>query len=378
MDTVYLMGEACRNFHPLLERLGFAVIQEGDTDHSVKQIFEQHIIDIVVLESSTLPDPLDLINYLRNQVATTTVPVLVLGDCSNPELKDEMVEIVPETTSPGLLASKIATLLRMRKIEGTSLDAEIGQMNAALRDSNEKVKRDILEAQHIQQATLPSKIPQGNNFKIGFKYIPLEELGGDWFSVWQDSEGGIYLLIADVTGHGLAAAFIGGWINLALNSIKTTSPAQCLKDINTLITPLLPEGRFITTTCARFDPKTGVLKVARAGHPPSVLYRAKTNTCELLQEGGFAVGFMDEIFLKDQTVTLENGDIFVLLTDGILEAMNLSNKMYGIEGVDDFLKKAVNKENPEELINELLNNVKVFTDGRILKDDNTVLVLRKC
>jgi phosphoserine phosphatase RsbU/P len=109
-----------------------------------------------------------------------------------------------------------------------------------------------------------------------------------------------------------------------------------------------------------------------------VLYRAKTNTCELLQEGGFAVGFMDEIFLKDQTVTLENGDIFVLLTDGILEAMNLSNKMYGIEGVDDFLKKAVNKENPEELINELLNNVKVFTDGRILKDDNTVLVLRKC
>src|SRR4029079_8459183 len=133
------------------------------------------------------------------------------------------------------------------------------------------------EARSIQLALLPTSLPKSSKFEIAASYQPLEEVGGDWYYARTEKSGQVSMVIADVTGHGLSAAFIGTMTKLAMTAADRENPAERLFHMNRLMAPQLPDGRFVTMPSVLYTPETGEVQAGRAGHPPALLLHTATN-----------------------------------------------------------------------------------------------------
>jgi phosphoserine phosphatase RsbU/P len=383
MDSVLIISEQPEQYSHFLERLGYNTLCENSQEKSSTLIalFNNRVIDLVLLDGTTVTDHAEIVTFLRGQELTKLLPIIVVANTVENGVTDSnadgRLEVVEPNTSKGIIASRAAMLLRLRKVDGKNPNAHIADLNAALRDFSEKLTKDLEEAQEIQLATLPKSIPYGETFDIAYSYEPLEELGGDWFFIQEESDSSISFLVADVTGHGLAAAFIGAWIKLALWAVSNPAPEIRLAEMNRHITPQMPDGRFITMTCLNYSPSTGVLRQARAGHPPTFLLRANSHEVIQLLGDGFALGFFDEGSYEALQETLAIGDVVVLCTDGIVEAANMNSKLYGPEGVVLALQQIKPEDSAQSIMETVIKDLTKFTDGRIIKDDVTLIVLKR-
>jgi phosphoserine phosphatase RsbU/P len=189
--------------------------------------------------------------------------------------------------------------------------------------------------------------------------------------------GRVQLQIADVTGHGLAAAFIGSMTKLAMYAGARDEPHELLEEMNRLMTPHMPEGRFVTMASTVFDPASGALRFSSAGHPPAIVFRRASKEFGELKAKGFAIGFTDDATFAHVESVIERGDVVVLLTDGILEAQNRSGEMYGSDRLGELLKRMPPEATADEITAAALEDLHLFREGRILKDDVTMLVLKR-
>jgi sigma-B regulation protein RsbU (phosphoserine phosphatase) len=246
-----------------------------------------------------------------------------------------------------------------------------------LRDFTEKFKRELDEARAIQQSLLPKTLPHDPRFEIAALYEPLEEVGGDWFYIDQSSSGKLRVQIADVTGHGLSAAFIGSMTKLAMMAAGEEAPAALLTRMNALMAAQIPEGKFVTMFSYALDPVSGALRYARAGHPQGLLFRAETGEVEELHGEGFPVGFFEDSHYEEREAQLSSGDFIVVLTDCIPEAQNMGGETYGFERLrESLIRVGKTAKTPSEVIAKLVDDFENFRAGRILKDDVTLIVLR--
>jgi len=277
------------------------------------------------------------------------------------------------------VVSRIATQIRMRKIAGEEkgLEATLAEMNATLRDHHDRFSRELAEARAIQQALLPASLPTDPRFSLAASYDPLEELGGDWYFVGREPSGRLSIQIADVTGHGLSAAFVCSMTRLALSAAPVEEPHLRLKEMNRLMSGQLPEGRFVTMAGVLYDPDSGRLVVARAGHPPALLVDRTAGQVRHLGGEGFPIGFVEECDYTPEEATLARGDCLVLVTDGITEAQNRSRQMYGLSRLGEVLLVAGADPSAGELATHALNDFNTWRDGRKLKDDITLVVLKR-
>jgi serine phosphatase RsbU (regulator of sigma subunit) len=374
MNSIYLIGSESLKLKPFLEKLGYIVVVESEQEKTV-QILEERIVDLVVIGVNNDNESYDLVEFLRNFPPTLTTPVLVFGEEDELKAKDERI-VYLKSGSIGVIAGKIAALLRLRKLDGAELNGDIVDMNLALRDYDAKIQKDLAEARLIQLSTIPESVPIISGVDISYSFSPLEELGGDWFYVQKEDDGTISTIIADVTGHGLAAAFIGGWLKLALVSANNLDPKERLAKINSLITPLMPEGRFITVSLAQYSPNSGRLRQATGGHPPSII-KKKSGEVVKLKGDGFAIGFMDSDSYVITEESLDVGDVFIMVSDGITEAMNMSSEMYGINGLINAINLCDISQSALNIQEAILANLNEFTGGRIIKDDITIVVLKR-
>lgn len=378
MDSVLIISDAPDNYAPFLERLGYHTIKENpkESENSVTTLLEERIVDLILVDGNTVSDHSEMINYLRNQELTKLLPILVIG--AETGFTDQRIERLAGDASKGIIASRIATLLRLRKMDGKSPEAHIIDLNLALRDFTEKLTKDLQEAQKIQLATLPKETPHGAAFDIAYFYEPLEELGGDWFYIHQEDDGSISFIIADVTGHGLAAALIGGWIKLGFGATNgITNPSERMAKINDLITPQMPDGRFITMSCVNYNPTSHLVRQARGGHPATVLLKSATQSTSEILGDGYALGFFDGADYELSETTLDIGDVLVLCTDGIAEAQNMNSKFYGNEGIQRVLRDLRPEASAHDIMEKICEDLKNFTGGRSIKDDITLIVLKR-
>ena len=251
MDTILLLSKEEQKFEKFLRKLGYEVFLPQDV-LPIKDLIQQKVLDLIVLDTAFECDPVEFCEFLRNNESTKQVPVVcLLNDKLNGykirDLGHDKIEMIPAPYSIGSVAAKIATQLRLRKIAGEqNRSATLAEANAALRDLNARFRRDMEQARSIQHALLPEKIPENEKFDLSVYYKPLEEVGGDWYFLNLNSEDKLSLQVADVTGHGLAAAFIGSMTRLALTAANKENPAELVKEANRLMAPQLPQGNFIT------------------------------------------------------------------------------------------------------------------------------------
>jgi len=385
MDTVLLFSGGNLKLSNLLERLGYkVVISDGACDLS--ELLGATVVDAVVLDKDIRSengavDRVELSSFLREFQGTKDAPV-ILHEVSASERtiakhrNTSRVELVDEGSSVGLLASRIAMALRLRKGSGQDAQASLADANTALRDLNTRFLREREEARSIQESLLPHKLPNDPRYELACSYQPLDEVGGDWYYVKKEPSGCIMLQIADVTGHGLAAAFIGSMTKLALSAVLNEAPAERLAEMNKLMTPQLPEGRFVTIASALYDPTNGKLDLAVGGHPAPIVYSSRTGQASTLTGDGFAFGFFDGGEYQGASVNLEPGDLVVLYTDGISEAQNRDMKMFGMDRVREVVASSA-AGGSAAVLTALVTELDRFMDGRALKDDVTLVALRR-
>jgi sigma-B regulation protein RsbU (phosphoserine phosphatase) len=366
----------------MLKKLGYNV-ERVSAAESVTDIIGGRVVDIIVLDGRETLNLGDYCEFFRVQEATRALPIVVLAaseaesvDLQEKNLPD--VEVMPGPFSIGKLAGRVATKLRLRKFAGQDdLKASVAEINATLRDLNARLKKDLDDARSIQQSLLPESLPGSDTYQVAASYQPLEEVGGDWYCANRFSDGSIILSVADVTGHGLSAAFIGSMAKLALTAAGEREPNEVLREMNRLMAPQIPSGRFVTMCCGRYYPDTGVLQFARAGHPPAVLVRASDGSVEMLAGDGFALGFFEDSEYEAVNAQLNPGDLLLLYSDGISEAQNRSQVLFGTERLAEALAKHHTGESLGEILSGILDDFDDFREERILKDDVTLLVLRR-
>lgn len=244
-------------------------------------------------------------------------------------------------------------------------------------DLNKRLEQQLVQIANIQRSLLPQTLPEIPGLKMAASYLTSDESGGDYYDFFPFADGRWGVAIADVSGHGAAAATVMAMLHAILHGYEATdlSPAAILKYANRRLVGTLREGSFVTAFLGVYDSKEATLTFARAGHNPPRLKHGDTGrVTDLAGEGDPPLGLFDEFEPTQEVVRLGRGDTVVLYTDGITEAMNGAREMFGVAGLDAALVKCSGE--PDCVIDSVHKALFEHTGRRARDDDQTLVALR--
>jgi phosphoserine phosphatase RsbU/P len=235
---------------------------------------------------------------------------------------------------------RLLRLLRVLKLQTHILETtvaertrELADKNASLEQAQAQIKAELEVARALQIAILPATFPAKPGCDGAARMIPATTMCGDFYDFIELPDGRIGLVMADVSGHGVPAAFFMAVARTNLRDLAAlyTDPGACLAHTNQTLCAQNPMDLFVTVFYCVFDPTTGVLRYANGGHNPPYLRRANGSVEALGGAGGLVLGAMPDVEFPDHTVALRSGDRLVLYTDGVTEACNPADEAYGAE-----------------------------------------------
>jgi sigma-B regulation protein RsbU (phosphoserine phosphatase) len=238
----------------------------------------------------------------------------------------------------------------------------------------QRLEQEINIARDIQQALLPRNFPDAPNFAVTGVNFPCLSVGGDYFDVFPLSDGRTAFVIADVSGKGLGAAILTTMLQGALSGMTLgTDPARVFNHVNRFLCDHSEVGRYATVFFGILD-QDGHLEFINAGHPSPFLIRRGAAE-EAFTEGSYPVGLVPEAQYTAACLKLEPGDTLVLFTDGVTEAMDPDDQLFGVPRLKQLLTGQ--PECPLEHLQKcVLEAVENFTRGARQADDLTLLIVR--
>jgi len=240
-----------------------------------------------------------------------------------------------------------------------------------------QAERELGVAGEIQASLIPHSFPQSDRFEIYGFSIPAKGVGGDYYDYIDFGNNKVVLTMFDVSGKGVPAALIMVMIRSILRTVASLN--EDTKDVvarlNNTIAGEIVEDRYATGFYLLFDAEKGIMSYTNAGHGPLILYRAATDDFEFLDTEGMPIGIMSGVEYGQNYTVMENGDIAVLYTDGINEAMNENHEEFGMERFKEVIR-AYRKESARDICNRVLEAVTQFSGTAPQHDDETLLVLK--
>lgn len=243
----------------------------------------------------------------------------------------------------------------------------------------QQVDRQMRVVADIQKSLLPAQVPDIPTMDIAVHYRASEHAGGDYYDFFPLEDGRWGILIADVCGHGTPAAVLMAVTHCLAHTLpqKTVGCAEVLNYANHHLTKRYTAdgGKFVTMFYGIYDPKTRQLSYACAGHNPPRVKRCGNQTLfSLDQASDLPLGIIQDTAYDCASVQLLPGDLLVLYTDGITEAMNPSGEQFDIHRLDSALANCGN--DASSLIDNVLAAVDTFTQGNPADDDRTLVVAK--
>ena len=234
------------------------------------------------------------------------------------------------------------------------------------------MEREAQQAWEIQKAFLPKEFPVVLNLQIDGSCQPARVVAGDYYDAFLVGEGKLAVVIADVVGKGLPAAFLMSNLQATVrhSAGDTRSPSSVCQDVNRLMARNVQLGKFVTFFYALFDIETRRFFCSNAGHNPPVLLR-KDGTVVRFEEGGLPIGLFPDSTYTQQELVLESGDRLVLFTDGVTEARNAEDEEFGEDRLIALVREHVDAKTLRRVVVEA---VETFSGGA-MQDDVTVLAL---
>jgi len=366
-----------------------------------KQAFETARVYLFLSVASLLVEIIVMYFVLRKQVASPLMDMMAatsrvaLGDLNvllhSARREDELGQLSSQFNA---MAGAVST--REQSLKNALVELEDSRRQLA---AKEALERELEIARTIQVSLVPQTLHLKGLDAAG-KMLPAEEVGGDYYDAFQ-ADGADWLLIGDVSGHGVTAGLIMMMVQTAvrtavLNAGATPqegpgapesdaplSPSRVLNMVNRSIfgnLQRIDKNQYMTLTAFRIEGHT----FTYAGrHQDIIIYRAATRKIECLETDGMWLGIMDDIsqLVEDRTFRVDEGDIVLLYTDGLPEAKRLG-RFLGIEGLVEVFGHAVatshrsGAEEPGDS-QEILESILEQTEDYEFKDDVTLLVVRK-
>ncbi len=238
---------------------------------------------------------------------------------------------------------------------------------------------DELElSQVVQRALLPQNVPTISGVDVAAFSRPADIIGGDYFDFFHFRDGTHGLVIADVSGHGVAAGMLMSSLQTALRTMApdTDSPAEILERINRFYIHNINFTTFVTVFLARFDPISLELTYVNAGHNPPAVHRRAGNEIHWLNPTAPAIGLAEFFRPRIESVTLAKGDSLLLYTDGVTEAVNAAgDEQFGQARLADLLSQNSNLAAPD-ILHSMYERASEFGNYRSLADDVTMVALK--
>jgi serine phosphatase RsbU (regulator of sigma subunit)/CBS domain-containing protein len=280
---------------------------------------------------------------------------------------------------------KVIGIISTRRLMGWRdhvLTQQVEVRTRELRAANEELLARDAELRHNLRAAgrlqnrllLPQARPDWPDLRWGIHFAPLDHLGGDYYDFARPDPDHLGILIADASGHSIAAAMVAIMCRFAFAEVaaREVHPGEVLSAVNERLQGLT-EDRFVTAFYAVLNRRTRVLRYANAGHPYPLWFAARTAEVRPLAAQGFLLGIMPGEQYRERTVELEPGDRLCFYTDGVVEARNEIGEAFGVERLREcFLGHAA--EQAEAITERLISCQRNFRGPQSVTDDVTLLV----
>ena len=247
---------------------------------------------------------------------------------------------------------------------------------AEVRRQRDEYEHDLILASQVQRRVLPKPFICPN-LELAAAMQPAQLLGGDYYDFYKISDEVVDVVIADVSGHGAAASLLMPSLAVALRlrARELDGPAAIIKDLDGVFRQITNAATFVTMFYARFDQSKMTLQYANGGHNPPLLVRPKTGETLLLDAGGPILGILPQAQFSNTLVTLDQGDILTLFTDGVTEQENEAGDEFSIERLEEVVRS---KETipAAALVTQISEAVSTFAGTKQQVDDLTVVVVK--
>jgi serine phosphatase RsbU (regulator of sigma subunit) len=254
---------------------------------------------------------------------------------------------------------------------------EVGEMLVQEIRERELREQELEVARTIQQASLPKEVPELEGWEISPYYQPAREVGGDFYDFHLLSEGRLGVVVGDATGKGVPAALVMsttcGMLQLATRAFGSPSPGEVLGQVNETLLARIPSTTFVTCFYAIFEPESGTVRYANAGHDLPYLHR--NGEAEEIRARGMPLGIMPGMSYEEGEISLEEGDCVLFYSDGLVEAHNPQGEIFGFPRLRALVAQHGEENSLEEtLLGELYSFV---AEGWEQEDDITLLTLER-
>jgi len=240
----------------------------------------------------------------------------------------------------------------------------------------QRMEEELFLAREIQQNLLPCDHPENENFELVGYNLPSREVGGDYYDFISLDEHRIGIAIGDISGKGIPAAMLMSNLQAALriSALQTQNTSKVIKQLNIHITRTTSPEKFATFFYSVFDIHNFTLEYTNAGHNFPILWH-RSGTYSSLRQGGIVIGVMKDAVYRSNRVTLKPGDFLVMYTDGVTEAVNPYDEVFGEQRLIHVLGKTT-QQSAKGIMETVLNAVIDFTHGHLQSDDLTLVVLK--
>jgi len=237
------------------------------------------------------------------------------------------------------------------------------------------IANELELARQIQKSIIPITTPAVKGLNITMRYIPMEEVGGDFFDFHALDEYRLGVLVADVTGHGIPAAMISTMVKIvsSMQTHNAADPAKLFYEMNNTLSGNI-DNQFVTAQYVFLDMENMRLICGNGGHPPLLIINRHIKNVQALNPQGRLLGcYPDSTYTSAETL-LHKGDRIILYTDGITEVFNHENTMFGEEGLISFTRKNAHLSG-DEYIDTLIDELRNFSHLDSFDDDISVVVI---
>lgn len=278
---------------------------------------------------------------------------------------------------------RLLRVVRVLTLQRQALEAtvarrtvELADRNALLEQAQAQMKAELDAASALQSAILPGHFPAETSCDGAARMTPATTMAGDFYDFIELPDGRIGLAMADVSGKGVPAAFFMAVSRTNLRELAAhhANPGACLAHTNELLCTQNPMDQFVTVFYCIFDPASGQLEYANAGHNRPLLRRRNGAIEHLDGQGGVMLGIKPGAVFGNHAVRLEHGDRLVLFTDGVTEAFNSRNDAYGEQRL--VAEISAHGDGPAAaLVERICRSVAEFSGAAAQSDDITLAVL---
>jgi serine phosphatase RsbU (regulator of sigma subunit) len=256
--------------------------------------------------------------------------------------------------------------------------AEIAEKNRLLEEKEQRIDDDLSLGRTLQAAILPTDFHSFERTSVAAAMRPAYEMGGDFYDVFRIGEKRIGLVVADVSGKGVAAAFFMAVARTMLRDVAMSgaAPADCVARVNETLCTENPIDMFVTLFYAELDEETGEVVYVNAGHCEPVIASTAAGARLLARTGNPALGVIPGKRFDARRFTLARGETFFLYTDGVTEAFSPEGALFAVERLLT-VAAAEAGDPPRELLLAVIRSVDAFANGAVQSDDITCLAVRR-